>query len=245
MSGQPSAYKGSFRQDPETHHRLRPPVPCDVVNWMLPQPCNVAIDVGAGAGLLTRDLITRAAKVVALDPNPRMRKFLRCRYPNVNVAPGEAEWMAKVADRAADAVCVSTAWHWLQAPAAEREFARVLRDGGRLSVVWTHRDKGVAWVKEVSRCTDFLGQRDSATFDLPNTGSFEPVERMSMRWRRSMRIEDATVLFGTYRSVLIYEPSDVPRMFDQIRMILNKVGSDGYVNVPFRTVAFRTHRRPR
>ena len=52
-------------------------------------------------------------------------------------------------DASADVVFVSTAWHWLDPALAIPEIARVLRDGGRLGVIWTSRDRAEDWVAEL------------------------------------------------------------------------------------------------
>ena len=54
-------------------------------------------------------------------------------------------------DAAADAVFVSTAWHWMDHEQAVPEAARVLRDGGRLGLIWTSRDREVDWLRELER----------------------------------------------------------------------------------------------
>ncbi len=49
------------------------------------------LDVGAGTGALTRELVLRGATVVAVEPSPEFIRALRLRFPmiEVRVAPGE------------------------------------------------------------------------------------------------------------------------------------------------------------
>src|SRR6202044_1247557 len=108
----------------------------------------VAVGRAAGTGLFTRELLGRAARVVAVEPDPRMREVLARRAPERDAPPGRGEAMP-LPDASADAVFVSTAWHWLDPARAVPEIARVLRPDGRLGVIWTTRDRDQDWVAEL------------------------------------------------------------------------------------------------
>jgi len=110
--------------------------------------CEVAVDLAAGTGLFTRALLGRAARVVAVEPDPRMRAVLARRSPEAEVLAGTGEELP-LPDGSADALFVSTAWHWLDPDLAVPEIARVLRPGGRLGVIWTSRDRDPDWVAEL------------------------------------------------------------------------------------------------
>ena len=77
----------------------------------------------------------------------------RCCAP----APPACTWSPAAARRfrlrrgAADALLISSAWHWMDPATAVPEIARVLRDGGRFGVIWTSRDRSVDWVAELDR----------------------------------------------------------------------------------------------
>jgi SAM-dependent methyltransferase len=66
-------------------------------------------------------------------------------YDRVLHGRGEA---IPLPDASVDGVFVSTAWHWFDPALAIPEIARVLRDGGRLGVIWTSRDRADDWVAE-------------------------------------------------------------------------------------------------
>ena len=129
----------SFGTIANDYDRLRSgPAPA-AVDWLLPDRCDVVVDLGAGTGLLTRALTSKAGHVIAVEPDDRMRSVLAARSPGVEVLAGRGEAIP-LPDAAADAVLVSSAWHWMDPGRAVPEVARVLRDGGRFGVLGTGRD---------------------------------------------------------------------------------------------------------
>lgn len=138
----------SFGSMADSYDRVRPgPAPA-ALDWLVPAGCEVAVDLAAGTGLFTRALLGRTARVVAVEPDARMREVLARRSPGLDVREGRGEAMP-LPDASADAVFVSTAWHWLDQSRAVPEIARVLRPGGRLGVIWTSRDRTEDWVAEL------------------------------------------------------------------------------------------------
>jgi SAM-dependent methyltransferase len=148
----------SFGAIADDYDRLRPGPPDAAVDWLLPAHCDVAVDLGAGTGLLTRQLARRVARVVAIEPDERMGAVLRARSPGLEVIQGKAEAIP-LPDASADGVFVSSAWHWMDPDLAVPEIGRVLRDGGRFGVIWAGRDHQSGWLREIG------GLRVPATAD--------------------------------------------------------------------------------
>ena len=140
----------SFGSIAEDYDGLRPQPLWQAVDWLVPPGCEVAVDVGAGTGLFTRALVDRAAQVIAVEPDARMRTVLTARSPGVRVVEGRGESIP-LPDASADAVFVSSAWHWMDGERATPEIGRVLRDGGRFGLIWTSRDREVDWVRNLDR----------------------------------------------------------------------------------------------
>ena len=136
------------------------------MDWLLPPRCEVAVDLAAGTGLLSRALARRVPEVIAVEPDGRMAAVLRARSPGVRVLRGTGEAIP-VDDAQADGVFVSSAWHWLDPERAVPEIARVLRDGGRLGVLWTTRDREVPWVRGLDPRRDPPARAGSTTARSP------------------------------------------------------------------------------
>jgi SAM-dependent methyltransferase len=97
------------------------------------------VDLGAGTGAQTRLLVDRARRVLAVEPDARMRSVLVDRLPGVIALDGRGEAIP-VPDRSVDAVLASSSWHWMDPEPTLREVARVLVPGGTLGVVWSGPD---------------------------------------------------------------------------------------------------------
>ena len=85
------------------------------------------LDVGAGTGALTRELISRGVSVAAVDPSPEFVTVLRERFPNLEVEEAPAESLpfgTGVFDVALAQLVVA---FMTDAPAAIAEMARVAR----------------------------------------------------------------------------------------------------------------------
>jgi SAM-dependent methyltransferase len=115
----------------------RPEWPVEVARWFVPEDAALVVELGAGTGKLTRAVSSLGVRVVAVEPDARMRAVLvRDGFDGVE---GSAEEIP-VADGEADAVVAGSAMHWFDLDRALPEFHRVLRPGGRLGFGWNGRD---------------------------------------------------------------------------------------------------------
>jgi SAM-dependent methyltransferase len=127
------------------YDRVRPGPPPEAIDWLLPARRDVVVDLAAGTGLLTRALAGKVGHVIAVEPDERMRSVLQARSGDVEVLAGRGEAIP-LPDASADAVLVSSAWHWMDPERAVPEISRVLRDGGRFGVIWTGRKLDIEWL---------------------------------------------------------------------------------------------------
>jgi SAM-dependent methyltransferase len=139
------AWELLYRLEPElydrlvTAERLHP----SVLGW-LPRNADRIVEVGAGAGRLTLELVDRAREVVAVEPAAPLRRLLDRKLSRadhrsrVQVTQGFFDDLP-VADDSADVVVACSALtpdpgHGGEAGLAEME--RVCRPGGRVVIVW-------------------------------------------------------------------------------------------------------------
>lgn len=152
------------------YERSRPPYPDDAIAWLVPEQATRILDLGAGTGKLTRQLVGHARDVVAVEPLEEMRAVGRRAVPGVDFLDGTAEQIP-LPDACVDVVLVAQAWHWVDPVRSVPEVARVLRTGGRLGLLWNDRDERVGWVRELGR---IMHEGTSGATDLDHPVIGEP-----------------------------------------------------------------------
>ncbi|WP_067669289.1 class I SAM-dependent methyltransferase [Nocardia miyunensis] len=239
---------GSIAQD---YDRMRPGPPEQALDWLIPPDCTTALDLAAGTGLFTRALAARVPDVVAVEPDERMRTVLARRSPQVRVLDGRAEAIP-LPDASVDAVFVSAAWHWFDHPVAVPEIARVLREGGRLGVLRTNRDRTVDWVFELERGR--AGQPQPSQehlagrfrFALPEHSPFGPVETTSFAFTRTMTHDEIVDWLSTYSQFIIADAEEKHARLTRVRELLEiQAAGAPTLEVPLTSQCWRTDRLPR
>jgi SAM-dependent methyltransferase len=142
-----------FSREAGAYARGRPDYPAQLAGWLadtlrLRAGCT-AVDVGAGTGKFTRLVAGTGARTLAVEPVAAMRARL-AEVAGVQALDGTAQHLP-LTDRCADAIVCAQAFHWFACTEVLDEFARVLRPGGRLGLVWNVRDESVDWVARITR----------------------------------------------------------------------------------------------
>ena len=173
----------------EQYDLYRPSPPHEVTSILGDVDGVEFLEVGAGTGKWTRLLLELGATVTIVEPDDDMRAVLVRRSPEVRAVKGAAEALP-LEDALFDAVLVSSAWHWFEQPAATNEMARVLRDDGRLFVLWNGFSRNVPWLEEVTA----LRERPNDEFKRPRgwSGDFGPRVGVCHRVRGGPRLDVAT-----------------------------------------------------
>ena len=140
----------SFGSVATDYDRYRPSPPPQALDWLIPPGAQAVLDLAAGTGAVTRELVGRAPRVIAVEPDERMRAVRAARCPEAEVLAGRGEDIP-LPDASVDAVVISSAWHWLDPERAVPEITRVLRVGGILGVMWISRDVRAPWVAEFNQ----------------------------------------------------------------------------------------------
>jgi SAM-dependent methyltransferase len=144
----PLAWELLYRREPQLYdrlvsaERLHPEVPA----W-LPDGVERIVEVGAGTGRLTLELVRRAREVVAIEPASTLREILREKLAQAagggraRVAGGFFDDLPLPSDHAELVVACSA---FTPAPghggdAGLREMERVCRPGGCVAIVWPNQ----------------------------------------------------------------------------------------------------------
>ena len=128
-----SAAKG-FAAGADAYERGRPSYSPEAIAHIVRElrigPGKTVLDLAAGTGKLTRQLVPSGAELVAVEPIPEMRAKLAAAVPQAEIRDGTAEAIP-AENHSIDAVVVGQAFHWFDGIRALSEIRRVLRpDGG-------------------------------------------------------------------------------------------------------------------
>ena len=247
----------SFGRVAGSYDQVRPGPAAAAVDWLLPAGCAVAVDLAAGTGLFTRALDGRVEDIIAVEPDGRMREVLEEQSPGVRVLDGQAEAIP-LPDDYADAVFVSTAWHWFDPELAVREITRVLKDGGRLGILWTSRDREEQWVAELDLIRDarageprtVAAVREQLTrhheVTLPEGAELGPPQTASFGFTRTLTVDDTLDWLATSSRFITAGDADRDAALSRLRVSLTAHSGGGdLVQMPLRSWCWRADRLPR
>jgi ubiquinone/menaquinone biosynthesis C-methylase UbiE len=146
----------SFGGVADAYDRGRPTYPREAAVWLTSDKPLTVLELGAGTGKLTEQLVALGHDVHATEPDPKMLAVLAKNLPYVRVSQASAEEIPS-GDSSYDVVVSAQAFHWFDYDKALPEIARVLRPRGRLSLVWNQRDERIPWVKRLGK---LIGTQD-------------------------------------------------------------------------------------
>lgn len=249
----------SFGAIAPAYAELRAGYPDDAVRWALaPLGRDIAglrvVDLGAGTGILTAQLIRLGADVTAVEPDEAMRAELRRRLPSARLVTGSAEDMP-LPGGSADAVLCGQAMHWFDLDRALPEIARVLVPGGVLAGLWNNDDDRVEWVAGLQAAGEgamgaALRARRAETASLQagrfESLSFTAADRAEFPNAQRCTAESLVALIGTHSRLLVMPASERRRILAQVTGYLRArpETSAGEFTVPLVTLVLRATRQP-
>jgi SAM-dependent methyltransferase len=249
----------SFGPVAATYDRVRPGYPPDGVAWLLESsaasrlgaasggaPRRRVLDLGAGTGALTRDLVSRGLDVVAVEPDPHMRAVLEARVSRADVRAGSAEDLP-LDDGDVDVVLGAQMWHWVELTKATAEVARVLRPGGTFGLLWNLRDEREPWMAELGSV--FGGEdvhgRSAAQVVLPAGAPFTATAARDFRWSQELAPTDIVDLVATRSQVQVLPDAERAAILGRVGDFVAShpaVAGRGRIVVPYVTSCWRATR---
>jgi ubiquinone/menaquinone biosynthesis C-methylase UbiE len=229
VSGEPGL---SFGGVAGAYERARPQYAADAVEWIASRlPLGRVLDLAAGTGKLTRQLLDHAESVVAVEPDDAMRAVLERVVPQVESLPGTAEQIP-LAEASVDVVAVGQAFHWFDMGAALAELQRVIRPGGGFALVWNEYD----W-PELNAIVDRLrptqrARDDAAYARLIATTLFGNFEERRFAHHDRVNVDRVVERVASISAVINASPGDREAAFDDVRRL---VGA-GMIDFPMQTL---------
>jgi ubiquinone/menaquinone biosynthesis C-methylase UbiE len=206
------------------------------------------LDLGAGTGKLTANLLELGLRVRAIEPNQAMREEGQTQVPQINWAEGSAE-NTGLPDNSIDWLLMGSSFHWADLPVALAEFARVLKPGGFFTALWNPRALEnnelhariesriyalVPDLKRVSSGSSAFTQNLEAK--ICSTGHFGNLLFMEAPHQVLMTPER---YLGAWRSVNDIQAQAGPERFEQVMAaISSEIEGLELIEVPYRTRAW-------
>ena len=137
----------------DSYNASRPGYPEDVITHFVRalglDARSHVLDLGAGTGIFTRQLLAHVGRITAVEPSASMRATFARETSGVPVLDGSDEAIP-LADHSVAAVFAAQAFHWFTPSLALPEIHRVLEPGGGMAMVWNERDTEVAWIRDLN-----------------------------------------------------------------------------------------------
>ncbi|QHW29921.1 class I SAM-dependent methyltransferase [Paenibacillus rhizovicinus] len=137
--------KERFSDRVDTYVKYRPSYPAEAIDYLYGEvglnAGSTVADIGAGTGIFSRLLLERGSEVIAVEPNGEMRSAAveaLSEAPNFHAAAGSAE-ETTLAEHAVDFIVCAQSFHWFDRTAAQAEFHRILKPGGKAALIWNSR----------------------------------------------------------------------------------------------------------
>jgi len=231
----------------ETYARVRPGYPSEAITWLLPDGTRRVLDVGAGTGALSRGLVSLGLEVVAVEPDPEMRRVLRDEVPGIEIRPGRAEELP-LGPAEVDAVVGGQMWHWVEADKAAAEVARVLRPGGTLGLLWNLRDERVPWMAALGAVIHGEDRTGALTGRrvLPDRSPFDGGAVRQFPWTQDLTPSDVVALMSTRSRVQVLDEENRQAVLRQVAELVHThpdLSGKAVIEFPYVTSCFRAVRR--
>ena len=180
------------------------------------------VDVGAGTGKLTRQLVPSGARVFAVEPLAEMRAQLEASVPEAEALAGMAEALP-LEDGGVDAITVASAMHWFDTGRTLSEFHRVLRPGGGLAILGNARDLADALQAAVQAIIgQYLPKLDELLAwnpELEASPLFGPLETTEISWEQLLDAEGLAERIGTISYVARLPDEERARVLERVRCL--------------------------
>ena len=240
----------TFGAHADAYERARPEWPAEAARWLVPEGAELVVELGAGTGKLTRAVAALGARVVAVEPDPRMLAVLR--GLGLEGVEGAAEEIP-FGDGTADAVVAGSSLHWFELELALPEIHSVLRPGGRFGFAWNHRDDrhpAMAAMAEAvyeaqARTRGPRWRSRDWPAELAAGGLFQDIERAQFEHVLELPRVALHDHLMSYSGVAALAEDERKPVFSRVAALLDSdesVSGNGKLKLPFVVTAYRATR---
>ncbi|MFC4783241.1 class I SAM-dependent methyltransferase [Nocardioides sp. MAHUQ-72] len=229
----------SFGPVADAYDRGRPSYPLEAAAWLVGEQPVTVLELGAGTGKLTAQLVALGHDVHATDPDEAMLAVLRRDLPDVRTTVASAEEIP-APDRSVDVVVCAQAFHWFDLDRALPEIARVLKPRGRLALVWNQRDERIPWVRRLGALIGTQEQLREPAEPLVQSALFGFVEATTFRFWQTVDRESIQDLVLSRSNVAVLDEEARAAKLAEVLAFYDDYGRgmDG-MQLPYESSCFR------
>ena len=149
-----------FNGKAEIYDKYRPTYPAVLINDLYKEihgnENSCIADIGAGTGIFTKALLGKFRNVTAVEPNSDMYSVLKANIPDIIAVRCSAE-STGLPQSSFDLITVAQAFHWFDKDMFRNECARLLKNNGKIAVVWNKRIQNEFSARRDEICTKYCG----------------------------------------------------------------------------------------
>ena len=258
MTASKSAPTERFADRVDDYVKYRPHYSPEVVQALRQHcdltPQHLVADVGCGTGLLAKIFLENGNPVVGVEPNANMRhageQFLSP-FNNFSMVAGSAE-NTSLPPESIDFVIAAQAFHWFPPEATRREFARIVKPGGWVVLIWHDRDTEATPFLRAYEAFLLQYSTDYTTVAHNKVANYGALERFFSPDAMHLIVQETAQHFDYegLRGRLLsssYAPREGPQadaMLEALPELFNTYVDNGRVTLDYRTRIYFGHLTP-
>lgn len=232
--------------------KYRPSYPAEAISYLYDtagfRPVDKIADIGAGTGIFSKLLLARGSRVIAIEPNQAMREAAvqeLGHHAHYRVTAGAAE-ATGLPDGSIDHIVCAQSFHWFDRGAAQLEFRRILKPGGKAVLIWNSRlQEGTPFLEEYEQLllaygTDYEKVRHKNISKEDLSSFFQPgklrAARFSMRQLLNLEELGGRLQSSSY-APQVGHPNYEP-MMAELKKIFERNQQNGVVSFDYETEVF-------
>jgi SAM-dependent methyltransferase len=192
------------------------------VAWLVGTDQRSVLEIGAGDGALTSQLLALGHDVHATDSSAEAVERLAERFAGVRTSAATAERLPNIDASVDVVVCRNFAAY--DEDVALVEFSRVLRPGGHVAVVGESLDVKIPWVRKFARLLGAGNIVPEVPESIVRSTSFGFVDQDSFRHWSTVDREGLCAIALTDPRVATMDPAAQERLLDDVRALYDDYG---------------------